>query len=108
MNISYAIAVSYHYRNYSRLLYVRTLQQRCAKRLYNGAVSTTEKMGDADILAKLSRILETHHLSGDHEEENASIEEILHNISVEAGIRLEDFQNEMNSPKFVHPPFFSF
>jgi hypothetical protein len=47
-------------------------------------------MGDADILAKLSRILETHHLSNDNEEESHSIEDILHNISVEAGIRIED------------------
>lgn len=54
------------------------------------------KMGDADILAKLSRILETHHLSND-EEENTSIEEILHNISIEAGIRIEDdYDQEIN------------
>lgn len=46
-------------------------------------------MGDADILAKLSRILETHNLSNE-EEENTSIEEILHNISIEAGIRIEE------------------
>jgi hypothetical protein len=60
-------------------------------------------MGDADILAKLSRILETHNLSGgDLEEEGGggtSIEDILHNISVEAGIRLEDYDEEMNVTK---------
>ena len=57
------------------------------------------EMGDADILAKLSRILETHHLSTE-EEENTSIEEILHNISREAGIRIEDEQEEDKSKSF--------
>jgi hypothetical protein len=51
-------------------------------------------MGDADILAKLSRILETHNLSGDNEEESTNIEDILHNISVEAGIRFEDYNDD--------------
>jgi hypothetical protein len=51
-------------------------------------------MGDADILAKLSRILETHNLSGDNEEESTNIEDILHNISVEAGIRFEDYDDD--------------
>lgn len=58
-------------------------------------------MGDADILAKLSRILETHHLSND-EEENTSIEEILHNISIEAGIRVEDEQEQDKTMYFFH------
>jgi hypothetical protein len=63
-------------------------------------------MGDADILAKLSRILETHNLSGgDLEEEGGgtSIEDILHNISVEAGIQLEDYDDEMNITKSPPP-----
>jgi hypothetical protein len=51
--------------------------------------SSKNTMGDADVLAKLSRILETHNISADHDDEDVTLENLLENIG-EGGFGVDE------------------
>lgn len=56
-------------------------------------------MGDGDVFAKLSRILETHTLKSEDGESAQSMEDVLHKISLEAGTRIEDMIGDATGKK---------
>ena len=55
-------------------------------------------MGDADVLAKLSRILETHNVS-DPDDESTTLDELLQNIATEGGVTFDDNDQEINGTR---------
>lgn len=54
-------------------------------------------MGDADVLAKLSRILETHNISSDHDDEDITLENLLENIGAQGRLGdADEFERSAN------------